>query len=277
MTNNYELACDMSKRSLVFKYIRQCNSNCIHTLQTWITTTIPGKTQTLYENMLEELDSFGPFYPETVLCDFEKGLHNAIHTVWPGTTVRGCYFHHKQCLWRELQRCSLVPEYNVIDSPIRKYFKMIGAIAFLPLGDVRSTWDALKPEIPLDMSEFVDYYERVWIGTDDTPAMFDFWLWNQHDAVLAGIPRSNNIVEGWHNGFARLLGCSNPTIWKFLETVKKEQTLTCVKNVKCMMREEPEPQARKWRRYNERLDRLVDDVDSMESIDFIERVGNLLF
>lgn len=73
-----------------------------------------------YTNLLE-LDSFGPYDPQSVLCDYETGLHNAIQTVWPSTTLRGCYFHYKQALWRALQRTDLVPEYNVLDSDVRKY------------------------------------------------------------------------------------------------------------------------------------------------------------
>ena len=39
---------------------------------------LPGKTTTLYTNLLEELDSFGPFSPQSVLCDFELAIHNAV-------------------------------------------------------------------------------------------------------------------------------------------------------------------------------------------------------
>ena len=72
------------------------------------------------------------------------------------------------------------------------------------------------------MEAFADYYERTWIGTDTTPAMFSPWIWNYHDSVMAGLPRSSNIAEGWHNGFRSLMGCTNPTIWRFLDVLKKE-------------------------------------------------------
>ena len=35
---------------------------------------------------------------EPDLCDFDTGLHNAISSVWPSATIRGCYFHFKQAL-----------------------------------------------------------------------------------------------------------------------------------------------------------------------------------
>ena len=40
--------------------------------------------------------------------------------------------------------------------------------------------------------------------------------------VLAGLPRFQNLVEGWHNGFQKLVGCSNPTLWTLLTALKKE-------------------------------------------------------
>ena len=53
---------------------------------------IPEKTQVLYAEFLSELDSFAWFDPQSVLCDFEEGLHNAISSVWPLATIRGCYY-----------------------------------------------------------------------------------------------------------------------------------------------------------------------------------------
>ena len=33
----------------------------------------------------------------------------------------------------------------------------------------------------------------------------------------------------WHRGFNSMLGCSKPTIWKFLDCIKAEQSLTDMK------------------------------------------------
>jgi hypothetical protein len=72
---------------------------------------LPGKTQVLYTNLFEELDTFGPFHPDTILTDYEKALQNAIQSVWPSATLRGCYFHYKKCLWKHFAQSDLVPEY----------------------------------------------------------------------------------------------------------------------------------------------------------------------
>ena len=50
--------------------------------------------------------------------------------------------------------------------------------------------------------------------------------WTQRDRVLAGLTKSNNAVEGFHNGFKALVGHRNPTIRTWLEAVKHQQNLT---------------------------------------------------
>lgn len=35
---------------------------------------LPGKTEVLYTNLFEQLDQQGPFYPQTVMCDYELAL-----------------------------------------------------------------------------------------------------------------------------------------------------------------------------------------------------------
>ena len=106
---------------------------------------LPGKRQEMYYNLLNELDTNGPFQPLTVLADFETGLRNAISTTWPNAAIRGCYFHSKQCLWRNFDRLGLTSQYQVVRSDIRRSFQNIGALPFLPIEDVLDAWIELKP------------------------------------------------------------------------------------------------------------------------------------
>ncbi|XP_063684392.1 uncharacterized protein LOC134818682 [Bolinopsis microptera] len=154
---------------------------------------LPGKRQEHYTNLLEELDRFGPFHPDTALCDYEAGLRNSVTAVWPGTTLRGCYFHFKQALWRNFARSDLVPEYQVVGS-----FQRIGALPFIPPGDVHYAWQTLRvrPILSADMDVFTLYFESTWMGTPNRPARFDHLSWNQYDCCLTGLPRSLNLAEG---------------------------------------------------------------------------------
>ena len=127
------------------------------------------------------------------------------------------------------------------------------------------------------MAAFVNYFEYTWVGTSSTAPLFSHDKWNQHDATAMLLPRSSNIAEGWHHGFNSMLSCTNPTIWKFLDCLKKEQDLTDVKITKMMMKESPEPRAAKWRKYDERLQRLISSFDEYtEVMDYLKCVSTVL-
>ncbi len=54
-------------------------------------------------------------------------------------------------------------------------------------------------------------------------------LWNCYDATLENLPKTNNFVEGWYCGFSQLLGAYHPSIWKFIDGLKNEQSPNEVK------------------------------------------------
>ena len=103
---------------------------------------------------------------------------------------------------------------------------MVGAIAFVPQEDVDDTWRLLKPMLPPDMIEFTRYYEATWIGSSGNRPTFVHDMWNQNADGRSLLPRSTNIAKGWHQGFNSMLGWSNLTIWKLLDCVKAEHSLT---------------------------------------------------
>ena len=111
-------------------------------------------------------------------------------------------------------------------------------------------------------------------GSSNRNPTFSHYRWNQHDATTLLLPRSSNMVEGWHHGFRSMLSYQNPSIWKFLECLKKEQSLTKVKMTKMMMREKAEPRLVKWRRY--RLQRIVMIFNDYSTVtDCLRCISNL--
>ena len=85
-----------------------------------------------------------------------------------------------------------------------------------------NAWQDTVNGIRSEMYEF----ERTWVGSFTTEPIFDIFFWNQYDSVFASLPRSNNLVKGWHNGFEILVGTSNRILWIFLTALKKEEKFT---------------------------------------------------
>ena len=52
--------------------------------------------------------------------------------------------------------------------------------------------------------------------------LFPHVLWNIHDRIGSNIPRTNNHLEGWHTRFAAMIDKPHPSIWKFVNALKRE-------------------------------------------------------
>ena len=80
-----------------------------------------------------------PIKWETTLSDFESGLLPAIrdhdYLAPPQIAVRGCHFHHTECIWRQIQREGLSREYRVVEG-VKNFVKGLFAIPFLPPHEV---------------------------------------------------------------------------------------------------------------------------------------------
>ena len=57
------------------------------------------------------------------------------------------------------------------------------------------------------------------------PPTYEPSIWNVHDITLAGGSRTNNICEGWNNAFVKLVGHAHPTIWRAIDSLRKDQAL----------------------------------------------------
>ena len=148
---------------------------------------------------------------------------------------------------------------------------------FLFPSDVTSTWLNLKATLPHEMASFGDYYERTWIGTSANHPRFVHDIWNQHEGVLAGLPRSSNIAEGWYNGFMSLMGCTKPTVWRFLDVLKKEQGRTEWKAGQKILCLPPKPREPKWIEFDNRLSDVIQAYDDYRTpSEFLVAAATLL-
>ena len=98
------------------------------------------------------------------------------------------------------------------------------------------------------MIQFTRYYKATWIGSSGTRPTIAYDIWNQRQnaASRSVLPYSTNIAEGLHRSFNSMLTCSRPTIWKFLDCVKAEQSFTYMKKTKQCMKERPEHRNARW-------------------------------
>ena len=75
--------------------------------------------------------------------------------------------------------------------------------------------------------------------------------------------RTNNVCEGWNNGFSNLVGQNHPSIWKLIKNLQKEEARIHIKVVKDA--HGIQDHKRRRRIYDElqkRLKNLTDDLIS---------------
>lgn len=76
-------------------------------------------------------------------------------------------------------------------------------------------------------------------------------------SVSSGLPRTNNVAEGWHNAFASMTGIKRPSIFRFVDELKKDEDISRSKMILCQAGENPPPQKPKVIQRNNALKTAV--------------------
>ena len=161
------------------------------------------------------------------------------------------------------------------------------SLAFIPPSDVATAFDLVAGEFDDDADDFLDYFEKTWIGeprkrdnfffhyhliscfllflgADRKKAQFEHQLWNIYDRVIAGIRRSNNSVEGWHNAFASRVSVNHPNIIKLADKIRREQSKFEIDIEKIRQGHQVKAKKNCYRQLDERITRLVNAYDSTQ-------------
>lgn len=234
---------------------------------------LPDKRKQTYERMWEVVVQSAPnVQPRSIMSDFEIGAHQAIGRVFPHASVKGCFFHLGQSLWRKIQEKGLREEYVSVEES-RTKLKMLLALAFLPTNEVSRAFETLQEEAPDQIVPIFDFFEDTYIGRPQRrqrrQPMFPRPLWNMHERTVQGLPRTNNAVEAWHRAFQGSMTCQHPTLWRFIETLRREQSLQEATLAQAVAGGRPIPQRKKYEAVNRRLQRLLANRHEMPVKDFL--------
>ncbi|XP_076047371.1 uncharacterized protein LOC143028903 [Oratosquilla oratoria] len=265
---------------------------------------LSGKYQASYEEflqvILDKCDQLG-FNPDvtTIITDFEQAMINAVQTVL-GThvTSRGCFYHLTQSIWRKIQSLGLVNAYRT-DDRVKHFCGMLNALAFLPEEEITTGMEYLMENIPdvEGLDSLVDYFNATYVSGSfrriqppaqpdrDLPPvlmrrispLFPPRFWNVHQVTLYGKDRTNNLCEAWNFGFKELVGYDHPTIWKAIDSIRKDQALTTAALLRDSTGEPPRKRVKRaTKARQERVRNLcVDFVSSRKTVEeFLYGVGH---
>lgn len=132
----------------------------------------------------------GHFHLEEVTCDFETGFLPAISQAFGAhIRVKGCLFHHNQCILRWVKNNGFQQQYASKKSSVRQYIRKFLALPLLPLNLIRSAVQQLVAECLAScpqIENFVTYFNSTWMVSIPPEK------WCVHGEFV----RTNNAVEG---------------------------------------------------------------------------------
>ena len=228
---------------------------------------LPNKTESTYLRFLQELKSLAAareleLKPQQIMSDFEIAFLNACQKTFPTTQPKGCYFHFSQCIWRKIQETPEIAEKYKVDDEFALELRQLLALSFVPVTDVVASFDILM-ETPFFtenerlLMPLIHYYEDIWIGRPQRgrrrEPMFAHALWNTFTATANEEARTNNSMEGWHRRFSSLIGAHHPSLWKFIDVLKTEQSQTQFRLNQLVAGVPPPAKRRKYKDLDQRL------------------------
>ena len=220
---------------LVFFQLYTIHSICEGKVIPCLYALLPNKTGATYDRLLTEVgNNMNGHAPTDILFDFEQAAFNAAQGEFPGVDVKGCFFHLCQNVWKKIQQNGLAQLYQD-DDDFSILMRSITALAFVPEADVPQSFVSLEMEIRNNYNNngidvVLDYFEDNYIGrrrgrNRRAIPPFPISIWNMVERTEDDLPRTNNNIEGWHHRFSLNVDGAHPTLWKFIESLKREESL----------------------------------------------------
>lgn len=157
------------------------------------------------------------FQPQQFLSDYESRIIRDVAASFPNTSHHGCYFHFTQAIWHQVQTLGLTSQYRN-DATVKSSVQQLMGLGFAKLPLICTVFMQLEAQVPAILQTVFSYFCTQWL-TAVPPHM-----WNVHR--LDQQHRTNNHLEGWHNGFNRLVTQHHPNIWQLLAALQQEQAGT---------------------------------------------------
>lgn len=239
---------------------------------------LPNKSREMYNRLFNQMKTLRPnMMPRTIMIDFERATLQAVTDAFPTATVNGCFYHLRQNILRKIQSEGLQVQYQT-NRDVELQARMIAAIAFVPLANVENAFESLQDTALNELEPIFNYFEDTYIGrprrrNGRCNPMFPHSMWNMHGRVEEDLPRTNNHVEGWHRKMNTAMGACNPTIWKFLDVLIKEQGLTDIKLNQAQGGHEAPKQRRAYQDTSRRLAVVVHDFVNRPIIDYLRGIA----
>ncbi|CAF3027632.1 unnamed protein product [Rotaria sp. Silwood2] len=171
---------------------------------------------------LKSIEHGTKFEPQYVYSDFESGEMGALENLFPNVTIRGCWYHFNQAIFRNIQKMGLTTMYEK-NEEVKIWLKSFMALPLVKNNVLDDAVELLFENIPSPdklLIEFYEYFQRQWLTR--IPPKY----WNLGPIHI----RCNNSLEGYNNRLQYRFGI-HPQLWSFIHFLKGEESLVMMRAV----------------------------------------------
>lgn len=241
---------------------------------------LPNKRRITYDRLFEQLHALMPHLrPQHIYCDFEMAAIQSLAESFPTAVIRGCFFHLAQNLKKHLSTAGLQNSYNN-DAVFALQARMITSMAFIPLIDLEAALEELGNHLPNDLQPILDWFEDTYIGRRNRrgngrrPPLFPVEMWNVYERSLRGEDRTNNHAEAAHRRLQTELGMTKPTIWIFIDSLRKVQHGRDLFYEQLVAGRNPPLKLKKYRDADERIIRILREYNNRNTLEFLRGIAH---
>ena len=146
---------------------------------------------------------------ESVLCDFELNIMKSIDVMLQ-CPILGCFFHHKKCFQRRVERSGFKTIYQN-DEKFKSFINQCSSLSQLPIEDVQEGLDDITERFKFEdertdafKDDFIRYIQDFWIDGCLPPRVWN--CFGRSDDL------TNNNQEGYNSKFNKELKETHPSL-----------------------------------------------------------------
>ena len=139
---------------------------------------------------------------------------------------------------------------------------------------------SLDEETDNTLDGFLQYFETTWLGVLQRGRRrrpkFEVKLWSCYERTLNCIPRTNNMLEGWHSAFKKRMMIIHPTEEKLLRKLHSEQASTEMVLEQIFQGKAVGRNNKKYATVNARLKNIVEGYNIENVLEYLRAIAHNL-
>ncbi|KAB0797083.1 hypothetical protein PPYR_08077 [Photinus pyralis] len=155
--------------------------------------------------------------------------------------------------------------------------RKIVALAFVPIDNLDDAFEELSESTPVELEPILHWF--AYIGRPNRrgnrrESTFPPELWTVFERTLNGDARTNNIVEAAHRALQAEMGMDHPTLWKFIDSLKKVQSGRDQTFEEYIRGDGPIPKRRKYIQADNRILNILQDRNNRTHNELLQGIAD---